>query len=272
MRTKRKLSGLGLGLWLAAMLATGQTAEKPSSGKTAEKPSSGETVETLVAKNIQARGGLEKIKSIQSMRMTGTMKLGDESLPTVLELKRPGKSRWEFTLEGMTAVQAYDGKTAWAVMPFEGSSEPRIMTDQEAKDVEMQADIDGPFVDSAAKGITIQLMGKETIDGIETWKLLVSRKGSGEREIYLDAKTYLQVLAVSRRTGGGEGPVEIRSRISDYRNVGGVILPHSFVASAEGVPQKQALEFSKIELNVPIDDSRFVMPKGKSEAPAMGGR
>ncbi len=269
MRTTRKFTGLGLGLWLAATLASAQTAEKPA-GKTAD--TAGETAETLIAKNIQARGGLEKIKSIQSMRMTGTMKLGDDGLPTILELKRPNKSRWEFTLEGATAIQAYDGKTAWTIMPFEGSSEPRIMSDQEARDVEMQADIDGPFVDSAAKGITIQLMGKETIDGVPMWKLLVTRKGSGEREIYLDAKTYLQALAVSRRTGGGEGMTEIRSRISDYRNVGGVMLPHSFVASAEGIPQKQALEFSKIELNVPIDDSRFAMPKSQNEPPAMGGR
>jgi outer membrane lipoprotein-sorting protein len=256
MRT-RSLASLGVGLWigLGAGLASAETAEE------------------LVSKNIQARGGLEKIKSIQSMRMTGTMRLGDEKLPTTLELKRPGKSRWEFTLEGQTAIQAYDGKTAWMVMPFEGQTEPRIMTDQEAKDVEMQSDIDGPFVDSAGKGVTIELVGRETIEGgIETWKLLVRRKGGESREIYLDAKTYLQVLAVTRRTGGGEGPTEIRSRISDYRNVGGVMLPHSFVASASGVPQTQALEFSKIELNVPIDDSRFAMPKGSTEQPAMGGR
>jgi outer membrane lipoprotein-sorting protein len=270
MRTTRKLTGLGLGLWLAAALASGQTSAKPSPGKTAE--TGGETAETLIAKNIQARGGLEKIKSIQSIRMTGTMKLGDDDLPTLLELKRPNKSRWEFTLEGATAVQAYDGRIAWTIMPFEGSSEPRIMSDQEARDVEMQADIDGPFVDSAAKGITIKLVGKETIEGVEMWKLLVSREGSGEREIYLDARTYLQALAVSRKSGGPEGPIEIRSRVSDYRNVGGVMLPHSFVASAEGIPQKQALEFSKIELNVPIDDSRFAMPKGKNEPPAMGGQ
>jgi outer membrane lipoprotein-sorting protein len=255
MRTRR-LAGLGLGLWLG--LASGLA--------------SAETAEELVARNIQARGGLEKIKGIQSMRMTGTMRLGDESLPTVLELKRPGKSRWEFTMEGQTAIQAYDGKTAWMIMPFEGQTEPRIMTDQEAKDVELQADIDGPFVDSAAKGITIELVGKETIEGgVETWKLRVSRKGGDAREIYLDAKTYLQVLAVTRRAGG-EGPAEIRSRISDYRNVGGLLLPHSFVASAEGVPQTQALEFAKIELNVPIDDTRFAMPKARTEPPATGGQ
>ncbi len=243
----------GIGLWLGAALSLGETAEE------------------LVAKNIQARGGLEKIKSVQSMRMTGTMRLGDERLPTTLELKRPGKSRWEFTLDGQTAVQAYDGKTAWMIMPFEGQTEPQIMTDQEAKDIEMQADVDGPLVDAAAKGNTIELVGKETIEGgVEAWHLRVTRKNGEARELYLDAKTYLPILAVTKRTSDGQ-TVEIRSKIGDYKSVGGVMLPHSFQASASGVPQTQALEFQKIELNVPIDDSRFAMPKARTEPPATGG-
>ena len=251
---RRRIQGLGgLSLWLLASALGGQTAEE------------------IVSKNIEARGGLEKIKGIQSMRMTGSMRLGDERLPTSLELKRPNKSRWEFTLEGQTAVQAFDGKTAWMIMPFEGQTQPQVMTDQEARDIEMQADVDGPLVDAAAKGNKIELLGKETVDGVETWKLRITRKNGDSRDLYLDAKTYLQVLVVSKRTTDGQ-TVEIRSKIGDYRNVGGVMLPHSFQASASGVPQTQALEFSKIELNVPIDDSRFAMPKsGSTEPPATGG-
>ena len=257
---RRRILKLGrLGLWLLAAAAS-------------ERFASGQTVDEIVAKNIEARGGLEKIKSVQSMKMTGTMRLGDERLPTSLELKRPNKSRWEFTLEGQTAIQAYDGKTAWMIMPFEGQTQPQVMTDQEAKDIEAQADVDGPLVDAAAKGNKIELIGKEKIDGgVETWRLRITRKSGDSRDLYLDAKTYLQVLVVSKRTNDGQ-TVEIRSKIGDYRKVGGLMLPHSFEASASGVPQTQALEFEKIELNVPIDDSRFAMPKsGSTEPPATGG-
>jgi hypothetical protein len=157
-------------------------------------------------------------------------------------------------------------------MPFEGQTEPQIMTDQEAKDIEIQADVDGPLVDAAAKGNTIELVGKEKIEGgVEAWHLRISRKSGDTRDLYLDAKTYLQILAVSKRTNDGQ-TVEIRSKIGDYRNVGGLVLPHSFEASASGVPQTQALEFQEIELNVPLDDSRFAMPKkGATERPATGG-
>jgi outer membrane lipoprotein-sorting protein len=237
------------GLWLAAALSSAQTADE------------------LVARNIEARGGLEKIKAVQSMRMTGTMRLGDESLPTVLELKRPGKTRWEFTLEGQTAVQAYDGTTAWATIPFAGQTEPQVMSADETRDIELQADMDGPLVDAAAKGNAIELVGREKIDGeIEAWRLRVTRKNGEARDLYLDAKTHLQVLAVTRRTADGRD-VEIRSRISDYRDVQGLKLPHSFEATASGLPQTQSLKFEKIELNVAIDDSRFRMPKAGAAAP-----
>jgi outer membrane lipoprotein-sorting protein len=249
---RKRFGGLIAGLPLAAALG-------------AQAP----TAEELAAKNIQARGGLEKIRAVESMRMTGTMRLGDESLPTLLEIKRPAKTRWEFTLEGQTAVQAYDGTTAWMTMPFAGITEPQPMSASETADIELQADIDGPLVDSAAKGITIELVGREKVDGdVDAWRLKVKRKSGDTRDLYLDAKTYFQVLAVTRRSVDGR-EVEIRSRIGDYRDVSGLMLPHSFEASAVGVPETQSLKFEKVELNVPIDDSRFTMPK-KTEAPAIG--
>ena len=63
MRRTRRLARFGTGLWLVAALSAAETADE------------------IVAKNIQARGGLEKIKNVQSMKMTGTMRLGDEKLP-----------------------------------------------------------------------------------------------------------------------------------------------------------------------------------------------
>lgn len=258
--TWKKVGTLALSLGVAAGTAAGRA----------------ETADELVAKSIQARGGLEKIKSIQSMRMTGTMRLGEEQLPTSLELKRPNKTRWEFTLEGQTAVQAYDGKTAWMTMPFAGVTDPQVMSAAETADIELQADIDGPLVDAAAKGNTIVLVGRETLDGgAEAWHLRVTRKGGDTRDFFLDAKTYLQVLTVTKRKVEGR-EVEIKSKIGDYRDEGGVMLPHTFEAVASGVAETQALKFDKIEINVPIDDSRFTMPKGGSEAPSKpqtgGGR
>ena len=87
------------------------------------------------------------------------MKVGDDTMPSLLELKRPNMSRWQFTFDGQTAVQAYDGKTGWMWMPFAGMTEPQAMSSEEKLEAEQQADIDGPLVDYKAKGSKIELVG-----------------------------------------------------------------------------------------------------------------
>jgi hypothetical protein len=191
--------------------------------------------------------------------MTGTMLVGDDRLPTTIEWKRPNKTRWEFEADGQTAIQVYDGKKGWTLMPFEGNRDPEEMSDQELEDVALQADLDGPLVDAAAKGNKITLLGKDDSDGRPTWELRVTRKNGDERFVYIDAETYLQTKTVTKRRMGGQ-EIEIKSIIDDYRSVDGLQLPHSFDASAEGMPAGQSLRFSKAEVNVPIDESRFQKP------------
>ncbi len=222
-----------------------------------------QTADELIAKNVEARGGLEKIRAIASMRLTGTLSIGDAKMPSVLEVKRPNKTRWEFTLDGQTAVQAYDGTTAWAVAPFAGKPDPEPMSAEDLKDMELQADMDGPLVDYRAKGHRVELMGLEKIGGRDAWRLKVTLRNGDVRDVYLDLKTHLQIVTVARRMVQGR-PAEIESELGDYRQVGDVMLPHFFETRARGVPQKQSVRFEKIELNVPIDDSRFRMPIAKN--------
>jgi outer membrane lipoprotein-sorting protein len=221
---------------------------------------SGQTAEELIQKNIEARGGLEKIRAVRTLRMTGTMSLGEEgTAPTVLEFERPSRVRWEFTVDGETAVQAFDGTTAWMVAPFAGETEPHEMSPEDRKGIELQADFDGPLVDAEKKGNRVELVGREERNGRNAWKLKVTSKDGDTRFVFLDPGTYLQFLTVTELRGDGQS-VEIENRIGDYRSVGGVLLPHSFEAAAEGVSESQTLRFEKIEVNVDIDAARFTMP------------
>ena len=229
----------------------------------------GQTADELIAKNIAARGGIENLKAVQTMRLSGTMKAGDETLPSVLELKRPNKSRWEFTLEGQRAVQAFDGKGGWMWIPFAGQVEPQPMSGQELKEAEQQADLDGPLVDYKQKGSRVELVGRDPDYRPEDWKLKVTLKTGEVRFVYLDAKTFLQNASVMKREIDGV-EVEVRSEVGDYRKVGALMLPHSFTASTKDGAETQSLQFDRIELNVPIDDDRFLMPSPKRPAEPVG--
>ena len=117
--------------------------------------------------------GSSKLHSVQSLRLTGTMELPGVSAPFVLELARPGRMRTEFTVEGQKGVRAWDGRTAWEQLPLPGER-PRPMSPEDAAEARAQADVDfSPLVDAAAKGYTIELIGRDRLPGGDTWKLVV---------------------------------------------------------------------------------------------------
>ena len=223
----------------------------------------GQTADELIAKNVAARGGLERMHSVRSIRMTGTLSVGEARMPSVLEIKRPNQTRWEFTVNGQTVIQAYDGKNGWAVMPFAAKNAPGQLSADDLKDLELQADMDGPLVDHGAKGNKVEVMGLETIGDRSGWRIHAVLRNGDERDLYLDAKTHLQFLTVTRRTIDGKAR-RIETEIGDYREVGGLMLPYSFVTRAAGSKETQALTLNKIELNVPIDDARFAMPAAEA--------
>jgi len=221
---------------------------------------SAQTVDELIAKNIVAKGGLEKIKAVKSMRATGKM-IGGPGMefPFVMINKRPKSTRLEFTFQGMTGMQVYDGKTAWMSMPFMGKKEPEVMPPDEAKMIEEQADFDGPLMDYKEKGHTVELAGKEQVEGADAYKIKVTLKGGDVRTIYLDAETYLEIKVEAKRTIRGS-EVEGESLLSDYKEVGGMMMAHVMESGAKGSPQRQKLVIDKIELNVDAADNLFAMP------------
>jgi outer membrane lipoprotein-sorting protein len=223
-------------------------------------PASAQTLDEILAKNLKAKGGLDKIKAVQTIRMTGTMTVGPGmEAPFVMAQKRPNMMRMEFTLQGMTGVQAFDGKTGWQLMPFSGRKDPEPLPEDALKQVEEQADFDGPLVDYKAKGHTVELVGKEKVDGSDAYKLKLTLKNGDVLYIFLDADQYLEVRSESKTKIRGTD-VESESTIGDYKEVGGLMFPHALESGQKGAPQKMKMTIQKIELNVPLDDARFKMP------------
>jgi outer membrane lipoprotein-sorting protein len=236
-------------------------------GATLVAPAPAQTVDELIAKANEARGGLEKMKAVQSVRMKGKMTMGPGlEAPITIERKRPRNARMEFTIQGMTGVQAYDGQQAWGISPM-GSKQPEPMPAEMAKDLDNQADIDGPLVDYKAKGHQVELVGKEKLEGSDAWKLKVTLKSGDVQYIYLDADSHLEIRNEAKRTIRGS-EVELENTIGDYKEVGGLLWPHSIQSGAKGRPEKQSFAFESIEVNPAIDDARFKMPAPKpAEAP-----
>jgi len=167
----------------------------------------------------------------------------------------------------MTGIQAFDGTKTWSVMPFMGKKDPEVGTDEDNKNAQDDADFDGALVDYKTKGNTIELAGKEQVEGADAFKLKVTKKNGNIEYDYLDAETYLLVKTegkVKRRGTEMDG----ETTFSDYKEVDGLMQPFSMESGAKEMPQKQKLTFTKIELNVPLDDARFAVPAGATSAGA----
>ena len=226
---------------------------------------SAETLEEILAKNLEVRGGEDAILAVQSTRSTGTMRMGGSAagaleMPFTAEFKRPNKVRIEFTMQGMTAVQAYDGEVGWSIMPFLGKTEPEEMAEDQLKDIKEQADFDGILVNYEEKGHTVELMGTEEVDGTPAYKLKVTKANGDVVNLFLDQEYYIEFKADTKREIQGS-EIEVSTVFGDYKEVDGLLFAHSMEMSFAGNPEGQVITIEDIELNVEIDDDRFAMPE-----------
>ena len=184
-----------------------------------------ETLDSLIARNLVARGGLERLEAIQTARMSGRAIAGPgREVLVTREIRTPGRIRTEFASQGVTAVYACDGSRCWFVDPLDGIFDAQLMSESDTSLALAQADIVGPLVNWKAKGHSVELLGTETIDNTEAYKLQVTLSGGGVQTLYLDVESALVVRRERTWTLGGEG-VEVETNFSDFREVGGVVFP-----------------------------------------------
>ena len=223
-------------------------------------PVSAQTAEEIVAKYIKTIGGAEKIEAIKTLRRTGKFTGGGGFEAVVIqENKRPEMARQEFTIQGMTGVNAYDGKTGWKIEPWQGKKDAEPLGEDELKEMQVNADFDGALVNYQQKGNKVEFVGAEPIEGTDAFKLKVTLKNGDVRYYYMDTDHYVPIKIESKvMVRGAES--EFETSLGDYKEVAGVYLPHSFESGVKGSPNKSQITFEKIEANVPLDDSRFKQP------------
>src|ERR1051325_4434329 len=221
------------------------------------------TADEVVQKNIDARGGLEKLRALRSLCLTGKVLFGSEDSPIEAQyaqlIARPGLYREETTLQGLTAVDAWDGKEGWKLSPFGGRRDPFRAAADDSKELAQSADLDGPLVDWKQKGNRIELLGTEDVDGTEAIKLRVVRKDGDVVTYFLDEDTFLAIRELhERHVRGTERIVGVDS--GSHTDVGGVLVPFSIESGRLGAPKTTRVTIERGEANVPIDESLFRFP------------
>ena len=219
------------------------------------------TVDELVSKNIEAKGGADALHALQSLRLSGKLLVNEGQIEfAYLQTKeRPGELRTEATLQGMTQVEAYDGKEGWKISPFQGRKDPEKMSADDLKPLMEDAEIDGPLVDWKAKGSTVDYLGTEEVDGTLAHKLKVVRKNGDVSFVYLEPAHFLEIRVLTGRVKHGAYE-EVETDLGDYEKTAGVFVPTSIESGRKGDPDKQKILIDKVEANVPVDEATFHFP------------
>lgn len=222
-------------------------------------PLAAQTVDEVINKYYDAAGGLDKFKAVNAMRITGRMTLGQGmEAPFTRISKRPNLQRLDFTLQGVTGTQAYDGKTAWMFIPFMGQTAPEPMPEDLAKNMDEEADFDGPLVGYKDRGIQVELAGQEQVEGTNTYKLKVTLKSGDVTYYFVDAEYWLPIRTESKRALQGR-EFNIVTTLGDYKPEGGLMVPHSIKVTGQG-PGEQGFVIEKVEINPTLNDEDFQMP------------
>jgi outer membrane lipoprotein-sorting protein len=222
------------------------------------------SVDELLAKNAAARGGADKLKSVSTRKVEGTVAVQGMEMPMLVLAKRPNLMLQEMQMQGRRVVTAFDGEQAWAINPMFGDV-PQKLQGVQADLIRDQAQFDGPLAYARQRGDKMEVVGKEQIEGgAGAWKVAITH-GDKVTHVFLDETTGLERKISATITNGGT-QVLVESLVSDYQPTDGLMVPRK-VQTLVGGQAQATVTIEKVEFNLPIDDMRFKMPSASSQAP-----
>ncbi|HEY6047564.1 MAG TPA: hypothetical protein VIV07_00800 [Sphingomicrobium sp.] len=229
-------------------------------------PAAAQDAQSLVAKNLEARGGGAALDALKSVSFEGRLIFPGDFELTYKEVRsRVGAGaadRVDLGLQGLDVIQSYDGSGAWKVNPFQGRKDAEKMSADEARQLADGALIEGPLLASRTDGSRVQYLGRDDFDGTLAYKLKVTQKDGDEFTYWLDPDTYLEIkVDESRRIRGAQ--VTSETELGDYEKVGGVYFPMSVESWQQGQPnQRQRTIIASGTANPAVPASFFMEPGG----------
>ena len=222
---------------------------------------SAQTAEEIMARAVEVSGGEAALRSIQTMVSRGIVTIPAQQLEGtfVSRAMRPNMVRIEATVMEMTVVQATDGSATWMINPFLGTTDPMPMDEFTGAMFLREADIDGPYLDTAAKGIAAEYVGIEEIGGEELQCVRFTYSDGFEILHYFDIPTGLPRKV--RLTLPAEMQAqEVTTTLSDYRQVGSILAAHRIEQGVGGITTL-VIQLEELEINAEVDPAIFSMPE-----------
>jgi hypothetical protein len=217
-----------------------------------------QTADEIISKHTDAIGGKDKLSQIKSVYIeTSTETMGDES-PSKTYIINGKNYRNESEIGGQTMVGVVNDKSGWAIMPFGGSPEPKVITDEQFKASADYVYAPDPLTNYSANGAKVELLGQEKVNNIDAFKIVYTNKFGSETTYYIDPSTYYIVQSVKQ--GGTRAQAATTTTYSNYKKIDfGIFMPYT--VNVDMGQFALEIDTKKIELNKEIDPKTFELPK-----------
>ncbi len=232
-----------------------------------------QTVDEIIVKYFENTGGIEKWKAVEGMKMTAKVNQGGMEIPLVIINLKDGKQMTVITFQGKEIKQSvFDGTTLWSHNFMNMKAEKSDAETTENFKINLGSDFPISFMGYKERGFKAELLGKETVDGTETFKVKLTKKpikvdGQTKDNIeyyFFDTENFVPLVVESEITSGPYKGKTGQGKLSDYQDIGGgLLLPFSLGQGVKGEQSQPPLTITKVELNPKVDAKDFAFPADK---------
>ncbi len=210
-----------------------------------------QSVDEIVAKNIAAMGGADKLASLKTVKESGSLSTQGVDVTLTMTKTQNVGLRLDMEIMGTSNYQVANAKEGYVFMPIMGMADPKAMTPEQHADAMEQTNLQGEFLGYKEAGAKLTLDGSEKVNGKEAFKLTYTPAKGKSKTLFVDKENYRIVRQVSTADVNGS-PTEITADYTDYKqNADGFWFPYS-VTTMQGT-----INFDKIETNVAVDNSIY---------------
>ncbi len=228
-----------------------------------------QTADEILTNFFENTGGLDNWKALSGIKFEGNVNVQGMEIPIEMVQLMDGRTMVKYSFQGQEFfMNVFDGETLWSTnqMTMAAEKSDAESTKNFMNDIN---DFPNPFINYQEKGYTVELVGSETVEGTETFKIKLVKEpimvdGKEVQDItfyYFDSENFVPIVVEKEITGGPAAGMVGQTKLSDYQEVEGLYFPLSMTEGAKGMPGGQLITLTKVILNPEVDDAMFSFPE-----------
>jgi hypothetical protein len=216
-----------------------------------QQHASAQELQEIVTKHIEAIGGADAWKKVNALKTQMVMKAQGAEIKITMNQVHKKAMRVDIDVMGMSGYQIVTNNEGWSYMPFQGLTKPEPMTAEDVKSSQEDLEIHDEFLSYKDAGKSLELIGKDDVEGTECFKLVMTDKENKPTTFFIDPSTYHVIKKINKKSANGK-EYDVESTYANYKKLEQGIVVAMIQSSEMG-----EMEATSIEVNPQMHPSLF---------------